>query len=39
MLLSEDMQDGLVWGGVTVANPFATALNLRLRTLLQDPLA
>ena len=23
LLLSEDMQDGFTWGGVTVANPFA----------------
>jgi hypothetical protein len=25
LLLSEDLQDGLTWGGVTVANPFAGA--------------
>jgi predicted nucleic acid-binding protein len=25
LLLSEDMQDGFVWQGVTIANPFATA--------------
>ncbi len=37
MLLSEDVQDGFVWGGVTVVDPFATALNPRLRTLLHDP--
>jgi predicted nucleic acid-binding protein len=24
VLLSEDMKDGFVWGGVTVVNPFAT---------------
>ena len=23
MLLSEDMQDGFTWGGVTIVNPFA----------------
>ena len=23
MLLSEDMQEGFTWGGVTVVNPFA----------------
>ena len=27
MLLSEDMQDGFVWRGVTVVNPFADALH------------
>lgn len=25
MLLSEDMQDGFIWRGVTVRNPFSTA--------------
>jgi predicted nucleic acid-binding protein len=25
LLLSEDLQDGFTWGGVTVANPFAPA--------------
>ncbi len=25
LLLSEDLQDGFTWGGVTVANPFAAA--------------
>ena len=24
MLLSEDMQDGFTWGGVTIVNPFAS---------------
>lgn len=27
LLLSEDMQDGFTWTGVTVANPFASALH------------
>lgn len=27
LLLSEDMQDGFVWRGVTVANPFAATLH------------
>lgn len=27
LLLSEDLQDGFTWNGVTVANPFATSLN------------
>jgi predicted nucleic acid-binding protein len=26
-LLSEDLQDGFTWGGLTVANPFATTLH------------
>jgi predicted nucleic acid-binding protein len=34
LLLSEDMQDGFVWRGVTVANPFAE----RLHPLLADTL-
>jgi predicted nucleic acid-binding protein len=24
VLLSEDMQDGFTWGGVTIVNPFAS---------------
>jgi predicted nucleic acid-binding protein len=35
MLLSEDMQDGFVWRGVTVVNPFAAVLHPLLRDLLQ----
>jgi predicted nucleic acid-binding protein len=35
LLLSEDMQDGFVWKGCTVANPFAPALH----PLLADVLA
>jgi predicted nucleic acid-binding protein len=27
LLLSEDMQDGFSWGGVTVVNPFASSLH------------
>ena len=27
LLLSEDMQDGFVWKGCTVANPFAAPLH------------
>ena len=27
LLLSEDMQDGFTWNGVTVANPFAPSLH------------
>lgn len=34
LLLSEDMQDGFVWRGVTIANPFAATLDPRLARLL-----
>jgi predicted nucleic acid-binding protein len=34
LLLSEDLQDGFVWGGVTVVNPFAPALHPWLADLL-----
>ncbi|KAA2237899.1 PIN domain-containing protein [Salinarimonas soli] len=27
LLLSEDMQDGFVWRGVTIANPFAATVH------------
>jgi predicted nucleic acid-binding protein len=27
LLLSEDLQDGFIWGGVTVVNPFAESLH------------
>ncbi len=30
LLLSEDLQDGFTWGGVTVANPFASPRNVLL---------
>ena len=36
LLLSEDMHDGFAWGGVTVANPFATAYNPLLAKLLNE---
>ena len=35
LLLSEDMQDGLTWSGVTIANPFATVRHPLLEALLQ----
>ncbi len=34
LLLSEDMQDGFAWHGVTVANPFAPRQHALLRSLL-----
>ena len=34
LLLSEDLQDGFTWRGVTVANPFAPELNPLLAMLL-----
>jgi predicted nucleic acid-binding protein len=33
LLLSEDMQDGFVWQGVTIANPFAPAKHPLLKAL------
>jgi predicted nucleic acid-binding protein len=35
LLLSEDLQDGFTWNGVTVANPFAAMKNPLLATLLK----
>jgi predicted nucleic acid-binding protein len=35
MLLSEDMQDGFVWAGVTVVNPFAETVHPLLADLLR----
>ena len=35
LLLSEDMQDGLTWNGVTVVNPFAAKKNELLAGLLR----
>jgi predicted nucleic acid-binding protein len=35
MLLSEDMQDGFVWRGVTVVNPFADPLHPLLADLMR----
>ena len=34
LLLSEDLQDGFTWGGVTVTNPFATPRHALLESLL-----
>jgi predicted nucleic acid-binding protein len=36
LLLSEDMQEGFTWGGVTVVNPFATVRHTLLEALLSD---
>jgi len=36
LLLSEDLQDGFTWGGVTVVNPFASMLNPLLDGMLLD---
>lgn len=36
LLLSEDMQDGFVWHGVTVVNPFADELHPLLASALSD---
>jgi predicted nucleic acid-binding protein len=37
LLLSEDLQDGFVWGGVTVANPYADTMHPLLAALLAEP--
>lgn len=37
LLLSEDLQEGFTWRGVTVTNPFAPALNPILAALLAAP--
>lgn len=37
LLLSEDMQDGFTYAGVTVANPFAEPLNPLLAATLEAP--
>jgi len=37
MLLSEDLQDGFVWDGVTVVNPYAPTVHPLLASLLADP--
>lgn len=34
LLLSEDLQDGFTWGGVTVVNPFASPRHVLLESLL-----
>ena len=36
LLLSEDLQDGFTWGGVTVVNPFAAPVHPLLAALLTD---
>ncbi|WP_442581583.1 PIN domain-containing protein [Mesorhizobium sp. ASY16-5R] len=35
LLLSEDLQDGFNWGGMTVVNPFATATHPLMAALLE----
>ena len=37
ILLSEDMQDGFTWGGVTIVNPFLERPNALLAALLEPP--
>jgi predicted nucleic acid-binding protein len=37
VLLTEDMQDGFAWGGVTVVNPFASQPHPLLSRLLRPP--
>lgn len=37
LLLSEDMQDGFTWGGVTVVNPFVSPRHPLLEALLGQP--
>ncbi|HEV7490191.1 MAG TPA: PIN domain-containing protein [Rhodanobacteraceae bacterium] len=36
LLLSEDLQDGFTWNGVTVANPFAARRHVLLEAMLGD---
>jgi len=36
LLLTEDLQDGFVWAGVTVVNPFAVPSHQVLSALMQD---
>lgn len=36
LLLTEDLQDGFVWGGTTVVNPFARPIHPLLDALLRD---
>jgi predicted nucleic acid-binding protein len=38
LLLSEDMQDGFIWQGVTVTNPFAASRHPLLEAMLDPPL-
>ena len=37
LLLSEDLQEGFTWRGVTVTNPFAPKLHTLLAAILTDP--
>jgi predicted nucleic acid-binding protein len=37
LLLSEDLQDGFTWSGVTVANPFSAARHPLLDAVLAEP--
>lgn len=37
LLLSEDMQEGFTWGGVTIVNPFAAVRHTLLDALLATP--
>jgi predicted nucleic acid-binding protein len=36
LLLSEDLQDGFTWSGVTIVNPFAPTKHVLLDALLED---
>jgi predicted nucleic acid-binding protein len=36
LLLSEDMQDGFVWRGITVVNPFAEVIDERLARMIVE---
>jgi predicted nucleic acid-binding protein len=36
LLLSEDLQDGFTWGGVTVINPFASPRHLLLEAIISN---
>jgi predicted nucleic acid-binding protein len=36
LLLSEDMQDGFIWQGVTIANPFGRSKHPLLQALLSE---
>ncbi len=38
LLLSDDMQDGFIWQGVTIVNPFARTRHPLLKALLTPPL-
>jgi predicted nucleic acid-binding protein len=38
LLLSEDMRDGFIWHGVTIANPFAPTKHPSLKALLSENL-